>query len=65
MKKLLAAAVLAAMSVGSANAALSFNNAEQTTEISQTGFLDLFDANLGTLTGVTRPCPAVKPPASR
>ncbi len=53
MKKLLAATVLAAMSVGSANAALSFNNAEQTTEISQTGFLDLFDANLGTLTGVT------------
>lgn len=34
MKKLLAAAVLAAMSVGSANAALSFSNAEQTTEIS-------------------------------
>ncbi len=53
MKKLLAAAVLAAMSVGSANAALSFNNAEQTTEINQSGFLDLFDANLGTLTGVT------------
>lgn len=53
MKKILAAAVLAALSVGSANAALSFSNAEQTTEISQTGFLDLFDSNLGTLTGVT------------
>ena len=53
MKKLLAAAVLAAMSVGSANAALSFSNAEQTTEISQTGFLDLFDASLGTLNSVT------------
>ncbi len=53
MKKILAAAVLAALSVGSANAALSFSNAEQTTEISQTGFLDLFDANLGTLNSVT------------
>ncbi len=29
MKKILAAAVLAALSVGSANAALSFSNAEQ------------------------------------
>lgn len=53
MKKLLAAAVLAAMSVGSANAALSFSNAEQTTEISQTGSLDLFDSALGTLNSVT------------
>jgi hypothetical protein len=38
---------------GSANAALSFSNAEQTTEISQSGFLDLFDTNLGTLNSVT------------
>ena len=53
MKKILAAAVLAALSVGSANAALSFSNAEQTTEISQTGFLDLFDSSLGTLNSVT------------
>lgn len=53
MKKILAAAVLAALSVGTANAALSFSNAEQTTEISQTGFLDLFDTNLGTLNSVT------------
>lgn len=53
MKKILAAAVLAALSVGSANAALSFSNAEQTTEISQSGFLDLFDTNLGTLNSVT------------
>lgn len=53
MKKLLATAVLAAMSIGSANAALSFSNAEEVTEISQTGFLDLFDSSLGTLNSVT------------
>lgn len=52
-KSLLAAAILASMSIGSANAALSFSNAEQKTEISQIGFLDLFNSNLGTLNSVT------------
>lgn len=53
MKKLLAAAVLAACSMsGAVNAATSFSNSLETTEINQTGFLDKFDSSLGTLTGV-------------
>lgn len=51
MKKLLALAAMMAVA-GGANAALSFNNALETTEISQSGSLDLFDSNLGTLTSV-------------
>lgn len=53
MKKFLAAAVLAACAMsGAANAATSFSNVLETTEINQTGFLDKFDSSLGTLTGV-------------
>lgn len=55
-KHLLAAVALAALSAGSANAAVisySFSNPEQTTEIHQNGTLGLFDSTLGTLTGVT------------
>lgn len=55
-KQILAAAALGLLAAGSANAAIitdSFSNAQQTTEISQTGVLDLFDASLGTLTSVT------------
>ena len=54
-KKILAAAVVAALAAGSAQAAVvsySFNNPLQTTEISQTGNLGFFDTGLGTLTSV-------------
>lgn len=55
-KHLLALALIAA--TGAANAAVAtatydFNNAEQTTEISQSGSLSLFDSTLGTLTSVS------------
>ena len=60
MKKLLVAATLAALSIGSANAltiSSSFVNAEETTDIGTTtpyfGTLNYFDSNLGTLTGVS------------
>lgn len=55
-KNILAAAVVAALSVGAANAAtvsFNFSNPLEITEISQTGNLGLFDTNLGTLTGVS------------
>ncbi len=56
-KHLLAAAVLAALGTGSANALVisggSFSNALETTEISQSGNLSLFDSTLGTLIGAT------------
>jgi len=53
-KHLLALALIAA--AGAANAAVAtynFSNAEQTTEINQTGELSLFDSSLGTLTSVS------------
>lgn len=58
IKKILATAVLGSlMAAGSASAAIisggSFSNPLQTTEISQTGTLNLFDSSLGILTGVT------------
>lgn len=54
MKHLMTAAALAAVAfAGTANAALVFSNALETTEISQSGLLDKFDSSLGTLTGVT------------
>ena len=57
IKKILATAVVGLLAAGSASAAIisggSFSNALQTTEISQTGSLNLFDSTLGTLTGVT------------
>jgi len=52
-KKLLAAALLATLAFsGAANAATSFSNALETTEIDQTGLLDKFDPSLGVLTAV-------------
>ena len=58
IKKILTTAVLGSlMAAGSASAAIisggSFSNALQTTEINQTGTLNLFDSTLGVLTGVT------------
>jgi len=57
IKKILATAVLGSlMAAGSASAAtlsFSFSKPLQTTEISQTGSLGLFDSGLGVLTGVT------------
>ncbi|MBS0304905.1 MAG: choice-of-anchor E domain-containing protein [Proteobacteria bacterium] len=53
MKAILTAAALAATAVASqaASVSYSFSNLLQTTEISQTGTLGLFDSGLGTLTG--------------
>ncbi len=42
-----------AFSANAATVSFSFNNPQQTTEITQTGVLGLFDSTLGTLTGVT------------
>jgi opacity protein-like surface antigen len=55
MKKLLAAAALAALSIGSANAATVTQSAPlvlDTTEINQSFSFNQFDASLGTLTSV-------------
>ncbi len=55
MKKLLAAAALAALSIGSANAATVTQSAAlnlETTEINQAFSFNKFDASLGTLTSV-------------
>jgi opacity protein-like surface antigen len=55
MKKLLAAAALAALSIGSANAATVTQSAGlvlETTEINQSFSFNKFDASLGTLTSV-------------
>lgn len=57
MKKITLLAALAIAGVGSAQAITvsggSFSNAEQTTEISQSGNLNLFDSSLGILNSVT------------
>jgi len=55
MKAILTAAALAATAVASPASTISyqFGNPLQTTEISQTGTLGLFDSGLGTLTGAS------------
>lgn len=57
MKKLILLAALAIAGVGSAQAITisggTFSNAEQTTEINQSGNLNLFDSSLGVLNSVT------------
>jgi PEP-CTERM motif len=50
---LAASLVVAASAQALTTPVSSFSNAQQTTEINQTGTLNLFDSNLGTLTGVS------------